>query len=86
MVQEIQEQHTYCAKDYSAQIKFLEACYLLEKEQERVAEEERRQKLLLGTQDRQESEPAPKEWPKHLPEKVYRNRTEFMIAKMEQDG
>ena len=36
--------------------------------------------------DRQESEPPAKEWPKHLPAKVYRNRTEFMISKLEAGG
>ena len=48
--------------------------------------EERRKKLLMGNinpEDREESELKPKEWPKHLPEKVYKSRTEFMISKLE---
>jgi hypothetical protein len=47
-IQEIQEKHTICAKDYRTQILFLEAQYNLEKEVAFKAEEERREKLMRG--------------------------------------
>ena len=42
--------------------------------------------MLMGSinpEDRGESDVKPKEWPKHLPPKVYRSRTDFLISKLE---
>ena len=56
---------------------------MLEKELELKEEEERRERLLRGTNDSQkESEVKPKEFPTHMPRKIYRNRTECLIARL----
>ena len=40
----------------------------------------------MGAPDSQrESEIKPKEWPKHMPKKVYRNRTQCLLDRLE-DG
>ena len=64
----------------------MEATYLLEKEIELKEEEEKRQKLLRGNNesDRGESEVKPREYPTHTPHKVYRNRTECLIERLEE--
>ena len=36
----------------------------------------------INPEDREESEVKLKEWPKHLPPKIYRSRTDFMISKL----
>ena len=61
---------------------------MLEKELEKKEEEERRKKLLMGNvkEDDRESDLPPKEWPKHLPPKIYKSRTDFMISKLEAGG
>ena len=37
-------------------------------------------------QEDRESDIPPKEWPKHLPPKIYKSRTDFMISKLEAGG
>jgi len=83
VIQEIQENHTYCAENYRAQIKFLEVQYNTEKELVLKEEEERRRRLL-GNQANPEEES--KEIPKplsHMPKVVYKSRTDFLISKLE---
>ena len=88
MIQEIQEKHTFCAQDYKAQIQFLEAQYLLEKELAFNAEEARRKKLFEGPKgDANAKVSAEFKFPeyKHLPAKTYRSRTELLIDCLEED-